>query len=328
MTDPPTQVGATVTNELFDKYLLPKIALAVILGASLIGVWLTGRLGGQSSIGVTLAKWVYLVSLGVLTGGLVWKHLFVRPRDLGTGASEYCAEMYSRFDRIAVGAVVVLAASAPVVLIGYLSMLGTRPLVIGLGAVFSLWLATTLATARRSAPVDEQFRSPAGLLAVVLAATVVVLTALAEVSLRGFEPAAAVVRTLHLLAFAAWLGGAVWNIFVAVPTGQRHPTTAVVRAAGDQLERFRWAVRVIIPTLLLTGAYQAVDVFGLAAETYLGSFAGAAVLAKVGFIGLLFVIFKACPMWRACSPIDGVCDLNGIGDGSPSGTSAQGDTDD
>jgi len=328
MTDPPTQVGPTVSNELFDKYLLPKIALAVILGASLVGVWVTARLGGQASVGVTLAKWAYLVSLGILTGGFVWKHLFVRPRDLGTGAGEYCAEMYSRFDRIASGAVVVFAVTAPVVLLEYVSAFRTRPLVVGLGAMSTLWLATTFVTARRSTSVDEQFRSPAGLLAMGLAVAVVVATALAEVRLRGFDPVAAVVRTLHLLAFAAWLGGAVWNIFVAVPTGQRHPTTAVVRAAGDQLERFRRAVRVIIPTLLLTGAYQAVDVFGLSVGTYLGGLAGVAVLVKVGFIGLLFVIFKACPMWRACSPIDGVCDLSEIGDGSGSGPSAEGDADD
>lgn len=124
---------------------------------------------------------------------------------------------------------------------------------------------------------------------------------------------AAGVRVLHLLAFAVWIGGAVWNIFVAVPTGQKRPTVRVVRAAGEQLERFRWAVRVIIPTLFLTGLYQAVDGLGTNGSTYLGTAIGVAVLAKVGFIGLLVVIFTLCPMWRACSPIEGVCELEDLG---------------
>ncbi|WP_205427881.1 hypothetical protein [Halorussus sp. MSC15.2] len=239
MTDPPTEVGATVANDLFNKYVLPKVALAVILTASLVGTWVTGRLANQTGVVVTLAKWSSFASLGVLTGGLVWKHLFVRPQDLGTDASEYCAEMYSRFDSVATVAVVVLVSSGPFVLAEYVSSLGTNRLVVSLGVLSSLLLGTTVVTVRRSASVDEQFRSPAGLFTMTLALVVVVATALAEVSLRGFDPLAAAVRVLHLLAFAAWVGGAVWNIFVAVPTGQHHPTADVVRAAGEQLERFR-----------------------------------------------------------------------------------------
>jgi len=84
----------------------------------------------------------------------------------------------------------------------------------------------------------------------------VVITALAKVASRGFDPVAGLIRVLHLLTFAVWVGGAVWNIFVAVPTGQVRPTIAVVRAASQQLERFCWAVRFIIPTILLTGVYR------------------------------------------------------------------------
>ena len=84
---------------------------------------------------------------------------------------------------------------------------------------------------------------------------------------------------------------------------------------------FRWAVRFIIPTLFLTGLYQAVDSLGTDLAWYLGNTVGLAVLAKVGFIGLLVVIFKLCPMWRACSPIEGVCELDELG-GDGSATSA------
>lgn len=322
------QATTTVSNDLFDKYVLPKVALAVIVLASLVGTWVTGQLSNQWAVSTTLIRWAYIVAVGVLTGGLVWKHLFVRPQDLGTGAGDYCAEMYARFDRIAVGASLLLVVSGPIMLAGYSSVLGASPLVVGLGVLLAAWVGISVVTARSSAPVAEQFRSPAGLVALALALAVVVVTALAEVSLRGFDPLAAAVRVLHLLTFAAWIGGAVWNIFVAVPTGQKRPTTAVVQAAGEQLERFRWAVRFIIPTLFLTGLYQAVDALGVNAESYLGSLVGLAILAKVGFIGLLFVIFKLCPMWRACSPIDGVCDLEDLGDGPPSPAQPEGPADD
>jgi putative copper export protein len=146
-------------------------------------------------------------------------------------------------------------------------------------------------------------------LALVAAVAAVVLTAAAEVALRSGDSAALVVRALHLLAFSVWVGGAVWNIFAAVPTGQEYPTPPVVRAAGEQLERFRWAVRFVIPTVLLTGLYQAVDALGVGAAAYVESLLGLAVLGKLAVVGVLFVIFKLCPMWRACSPIDGVCDL-------------------
>jgi len=327
MADPPSHASPSVANELFDKYALPKVALAVILAASLVGTWTTGRIAAQSLI-VTLAKWAYLVALGVLAGGLVWKHLFVRPADLASGAEEYCAAMYARFDRIAAGTVVVLALSGPVALAHYVSTLGVGPLVVVLGGLLAALLGLTVVTTKRSASVDEQFRGPVGLVALALAVTVVCTTALAEVGLRGLGPLAAGVRTLHLLAFAGWIGGAVWNIFVAVPVGQDRPTTSVARAAGEQLERFRRVVRLIIPTLFLTGAYQAVDALGTDLGSYLGSLVGLAVVAKIGFVGVLVGIFLLCPMWRACSPIDGVCDLEELAGGERSTASTEGPSDD
>ncbi|AFO56529.1 hypothetical protein [Natrinema sp. J7-2] len=327
MSDPPATMQTTAATDLFDRYVLPKVALVVILAGSLAGTWVSGRLGDQSAA-VTLAKWLYFVALGVLTGGLVWKHCFVRPRDLETGAGDYCAEMYARFDGIATGAVAVLAVTGPVVLAAYASRLGSGPLVVGLGVLLAAWFGTLVVTARGAGPVDEQFRRPVGLLALALALAVVAGTGLAEVSLRGFGPIAAAVRTIHLLAFVAWIGGAVWNIFVAVPTGQQRPTAAVARAAGEQLERFRWAVRFIIPLLFLTGLVQAVTAFGVRLETYVATPIGIAVLAKVGIIGLLAVIFNLCPLWRACSPIDGVCDLEEVGADEPPAAPAEGNADD
>jgi hypothetical protein len=321
MPDSQMQAAAERTDALFDRYTLPKVALAVILAASLVGTWVSTTRNGPTGPALALAKWGYLVAMGVLTGGLVWKHAFVRPSDLGDGAADYCAEMYDRFDDIATGAIVILALGGAVVFREYFGVFGATASVVGYGALVVVWLGFAGLSTYRSDTVERQFRSPTGLAALALALAVVVGTAIAEVAINGLVPVTAGVRVLHLLAFALWIGGAVWNIFVAVPTGQKRPTVDVVRAAGQQLERFRWAVRFIIPTLFVTGLHQAVDGFGTSVGWYLGSVVGAAILAKVGFIGLLVVIFKLCPMWRACSPIEGVCDIEDLDRGG-SGTTA------
>jgi uncharacterized membrane protein len=316
MSQRETKAAGTGAADIFDKYTLPKIALVVILVAALVGTWVSSSASGRSGLASALAKWIYFVTLGIVTGGLVWKHAFVRPADLGAGTSDYCADMYERFDRITGGTLALLAIGGGVTLGLYYTRFGSTLAVLSFAAVGLALLVVLLGSVLSDRSVRAQFRSRAGLAALALALALVVLTAVLEVSLRGFEPLAAIVRVLHFLAFAVWIGGAVWNIFVAVPTGQRRPSVPVVQAAGAQLERFRWAVRFIIPTLLLTGLYQAIDGFGLAVGTYLGTTVGIAILAKVGFIGLLVTIFKLCPMWRACSPIDGVCDLEDL-DGDP-----------
>ncbi|MFB6131290.1 MAG: hypothetical protein ABEJ28_10765 [Salinigranum sp.] len=306
-------VGAAAAD-LFDKYLLPKAALTIILTASLVGTAVAVRLSTDWTWGIALAKWGYFVALGTLTGGLVWKHAFVRPSDVGAAVEGYCRRMYDRFDRIALLAVGVLAVTALVVLPSYPAPVRGGPWWTLAFAGVVLLGALAVLTALRSAPPDEQFRSPTGVLALAAALIAVVGSARLEVLLRSGGVVAFGVRTLHLLAFGVWVGGAVWNIFVAVPSGQTRPTVPVIRAAGEQLERFRWAVRIIIPTLLLTGLLQSVEVFGLRLAPYVETAVGLAVLAKVGLVALLVGIFVTCPMWRACSPIDGVCELEDLED--------------
>lgn len=312
-------------DELFDRYTLPKVALTIILLASFVGTYLTLRLGGTESLLVVLAKWLYLVTLGVLVGGLCWKHVFVRPGDLEDGTSTYCERMYARFDRIVWLSVLGLGTAGGVVVYRYWQSLAgavhSATVTILLGAL----LTVLVLSVARSRPVDSQFRGPIGLLGFGLALALLGATASAEVALRGGSTGTLIVRMVHLLAFAVWLGGAVWNIFVAVPTGQESPTLSVVSAAGEQLERFRWAVRFIIPTIIATGLYQAYTVFGTNIETYLSSTLGLAVIAKLGFIATLVVIFKLCPMWRACSPIEGVCDLEELGGTDTPTTEESGD---
>jgi uncharacterized membrane protein len=325
MAESQSEIIESSADDLFDRYTLPKVALTIILFASLVGTYLTLHLGGTESLSVVLAKWLYLVALGVLVGGLCWKHVFVRPGDLDEGTSTYCERMYARFDRIVWLAVLVLGVAGSVVAYRYWQALSGAIHGVTLTAILGALLTLLVLSLSRSRSVDSQFRSPLGLTEFALALALLGATVSAEVALRGGSTGTLAVRTIHLLAFSIWLGGAVWNIFVAVPTGQESPTLPVVSAAGEQLERFRWAVRFIIPTIIATGLYQAYTVFGTSIDTYLGSMVGLAVVAKLGFIGTLVVIFKLCPMWRACSPIKGVCDLVDIGDSRPQSSEVSND---
>lgn len=69
MTEPQTRTAPEQTDALFDRYTLPKVALAVILAASLVGTWVTTTLSGTPSAALAVARWAYFVALGVLTGG-------------------------------------------------------------------------------------------------------------------------------------------------------------------------------------------------------------------------------------------------------------------
>jgi putative copper export protein len=319
MAESQYETAESTGDELFDRYTLPKIALTIILAASLVGTYLTLHLGGTESVLMVWAKWLYLVTIGILVGGLCWKHVFVRPGDLDEGTNTYCERMYSRFDRIAWLAVLGLGVTGGAVAYRYWQSLSEAIYGVTVTILLGTLLTVLVISLSRSQSVDDQFRSPLGLTAFALVLALLGATVNAEVALRGGSAGTLVVRTIHLLAFSIWLGGAVWNIFVAVPTGQESPTVPVVSAAGEQLERFRWAVRFIIPTIIATGLYQAYTVLGASIDTYLGSVLGIAVVAKLGFIGTLVLIFKLCPMWRACSPIEGVCDLEDLGEsGSPS----------
>lgn len=132
-------------------FVCPMIfGMAYLLLPSYVG----RTLAHQRLPGVHLAL-AYLVALGVLTGGFVWKHLFVRPSDLGAEAADYCAEMYDRFDRIAAGAIAVLALSGTAVLWEYLGSLGRTAGVLGYAGLVSVWLAIAVVSTRRSAAVER-----------------------------------------------------------------------------------------------------------------------------------------------------------------------------
>jgi putative copper resistance protein D len=119
-------------------------------------------------------------------------------------------------------------------------------------------------------------------------------------------------RWLHLAAFALWFGGAVWNIFITVPAARGIVSLPVVVAASQQLERFRVVVRLILPTLIITGFIQAYRYVGFNLTALTASTFGWLILTKILLIGVLIIVFLTCPMWRACSPISGMCKLDDL----------------
>ena len=121
-----------------------------------------------------------------------------------------------------------------------------------------------------------------------------------------------ILRGWHLAAFGLWFGGAVWNIFVAVPAARNIISIPVVLAASQQLERFRVAVHIILPTLIITGVLQAYPYIGFSLSNLTASTFGWLILTKISLVGVLIVVFITCPMWRACSPISGMCKLDDL----------------
>ena len=120
------------------------------------------------------------------------------------------------------------------------------------------------------------------------------------------------VRTIHLAAFGMWFGGAVWNIFITVPAARNIVSLPVVLAASQQLERFRISVRIILPTLIITGLIQAYPYVGLDPQALVATTFGRLILTKMILIVVLVGVFITCPMWRACSPISGMCKIDDL----------------
>ena len=119
------------------------------------------------------------------------------------------------------------------------------------------------------------------------------------------------VRLLHLTAFTLWLGGALWNIAVAMPAGRQHPVVDAVLAGANQLDRFRWVVRFALPTIIVTGLVMAWGYRGLPASWWI-TFPGVLIPLKVLAIVALVVVFITCPLFRHCSPVQGVCNLDDL----------------
>lgn len=318
-----TAPADSLLGRYVNRYLLPRVALTVISLASLVGVYLTLRAQGMPPW-LVVPRWAGLVGLGILAGGTMWWSRFVVPRDTQPAAVARLAAAQARHYRplMAGGLVAALAGGGvwaawvgPVA--AARGWVGLWLLVIGL---YGGLVAATLALS--SLPDGEALAARRQALAVLWSATaLLVAMGLLDAALTfGTWWPAWVLRPLHLGAFGLWLGGAVWNIFVAVPAARDELAFATVAASATQLERFRKRVRVFLPLLLATGLAQAAAYAGWNPLAWPGNWVGRLALVKLGLVAALFVIFITCPLWRACSPIKGMCDLEELA-GPAAGTS-------
>lgn len=282
-----------------DTPFLPKVAFALITLASAAGVTLTSS-GMGLTWSETALRWLTLWSTALAGGFLAWRVFYLRSRE--TGADE---EDVSALNATALGyadrlgrwvALAVLVGAPGAALVPAPAGRGWVTVVLVAGAV--LLAGLLLAGVSRAT--------------VASAATVLVAGLLAGWSwLDAGTGWPFVLRLAHLLAFSLWLGGALWNIGVAMRAGRAHPTVDAVLAGARQLDRFRWVVRVALPTIIVTGlvmagAYRALPL------AWWTSFPGVLIPVKVLAVVALVVVFITCPLFRHCSPVQGVCDLDDL----------------
>ncbi len=85
-----------------------------------------------------------------------------------------------------------------------------------------------------------------------------------------------------------------------------------VVAGAHQLDRFRWVVRFALPTMIITGLLMAGAYRLFPVEWWL-TFPGVLIPSKVAAIIVLVIVFITCPLFRHCSPVQGVCNLDDLG---------------
>lgn len=186
-----------------------------------------------------------------------WGFFLDRPQEGEVFA--FIAKEIRRFRRIGGVTLVAVALTAPHLfwLHGWAVRAGEIPLwLAGLSALVLACLSTAwLLWRSRPEDIFQQWPVRLSWASLVLA---LILTALLDARITfPYHPSAWMLRPLHLLAFALRFGGALWNIFIAVPAAQEILSLPVVVSSARHLERFRRTVRVILPTLLITGLLQA-----------------------------------------------------------------------
>lgn len=304
------------STRLLDKYVLPKVALTVITIASFIGIWLTMSTHGAGTWSQVATRWLHLVSFATLAGGYMWKGLFTRQAEKQAYRPyflQFTAASFARFQRLTQIILPIFALTAVYDLFRFAGWGADGWIVeaeIYLLAMIMLAAGVDVYGRRQKNPFVERN----------LARFILLLLLLDALVLAGFDVMLAhgggiwplLVRWLHLAAFGLWFGGAVWNIFITVPAARDIVSVPVVIAASQQLERFRIAVRLILPTLIVTGFIQAYRYVGFNLNALTASTFGWLILTKLLLIGVLIVVFLTCPMWRACSPISGMCKLDDL----------------
>lgn len=299
MTAPRQLVAVEVKSE---TPFLPKAAFFLISLASLGGVILTGRLHGLEGVPLVW-RWLQFWALALPTGMLAWRLFYLRSAEAGLDA-----ERVGRLHADLLARVRMMARwLAPLLLVAAGASLAVPYVTPAVG------LALTVACAAVAVLLQFAHRSRVAA-AVAFSLGAAALAAWGWLD-SGGTPAVAVVRGVHLWAFAAWLGGALFNLGAAVPAGRGNANLDAVVAGARQLERFRWVVRTALPTIIVTGVWLAAR-YGGVGSPFWRSGVGMLVPLKLLLIVALVVIFITCPLYRACSPVRGVCNLDDLAEGS------------
>jgi putative copper resistance protein D len=278
---------------------LPKVAFGLITAASLGGAVFTGLGLGIEGWGVPI-RWLTLWSIALAGGFLVWRLVYLRDRENEVDQARVDAlngSALAHADRVARWVAPVVFLGAPGALV--VPHLAFTPLLQLALVVGSFVLAALLAFGVRN-------RSTAVPAALVVAG-LLVGWAYADTG-GGWHTW---VRLAHLTAFTLWLGGALWNIAVAMPAGREHPYVDAVLAGARQLDRFRWVVRFALPTIIATGLVMA-DVYRSLPLRWWTTMPGVLIPIKIMAIIALIVVFITCPLFRHCSPVQGVCNVDDL----------------
>ena len=90
-----SSIPVAASTRLLDKYVLPKVALTVIIIASFIGTWLTMSTHGAGTWFQVSTRWLHLVSFAALAG--IYVEGAVRSPDKRAGAAALLYPIYGRF---------------------------------------------------------------------------------------------------------------------------------------------------------------------------------------------------------------------------------------
>lgn len=278
---------------------LPKVAFALITLASLGGAIFTGLHFGLDAPALGL-RWFALWTVALAGGFLAWRLFYLRERESGLHESAVSAltdTAMHHANRVSmVVGIMLVVAAAGTLTVSYLNYLPTEKYIILVG--MALLGALMITGVRRKA---------AATLALLLAATLVIAWAVSDAGMDW----QGLIRVAHLTAFSLWLGGALWNITVAMPAGRAHPDVTAVLAGARQLDRFRWVVRFCLPTIIITGLVMA-GVYTVLPIGWWLTFPGILIPLKVVAILALVVVFITCPLFRQCSPVQGVCNIDDL----------------
>lgn len=283
---------------------LPKVAFTLITLASLAGVYFTST-HAQLNIGQIFLRWLSIWSLGLTGGFATWRLFYLRPAP--TGSTPAQGKAIGALNETALArAHLVGRYTAPITAVGAISALTTPYLNFEPVLKWSLFAALVALTATLIIGIENK---PAAWATFGLSAAAILMWAYIDAG-AGWNGA---IRAIHLTAFSLWLGGALWNIFVQMPAGRAHPNIAAVVAGAEQLDRFRWVVRFALPTIIATGVVMALSYRTMGWDWW-ASFPGILIPGKVLTIVALVVVFITCPLFRHCSPVQGVCNIDDLDD--------------